>query len=178
VWLTAGLVSVGACWLYLSVTGPSKVQAVQRTTLVPAHPIDGWYAYALDIRSRLQLLPTFAIVLHDGSSPVTIDPDSVRGLLVFTTEADTPAQARDALQLAVAQAGNRLSQSVGFNQYVMQGIGSMQLTEVRDRSTVFVGIGVGVVAGLVTGMALSVASARRRPERAVRLPELVLHSSG
>jgi hypothetical protein len=60
----------------------------------------------------------------------------------------------------------------------MQGIGSMQLTEVRDRSTVFVGIGVGVVAGLVTGMALSVTSARRRPEKAVKLPELALHSSG
>jgi hypothetical protein len=177
VWLLAAVVGLGVLWVYLSVTGPSKVRATQRTTLVPAAPIDGWYAYALDIRSRLELLPTFAIMLHDERSPVSIDADSVRGLLVFTTEADNATQARDELQVAVAQAGNRLSQSVGFNQYVLQGIGSMQIAEVRDGSSVFAGVGLGVVAGLVTGLSVSAAT-RRRPEESVPEPALAIHSSG
>ncbi|KAA0110740.1 O-antigen ligase [Mycolicibacterium sp. P1-5] len=179
VWLMAGVVGFGVFWLYLSATGPSKVQAVQRATLVPAVPTDGWYAYALDIRSRMEMLPTFAVVLHDENSPVSIDADSVRGLLVFTAEAGTASQARDELQLAVAQAGNRLSDSVGFNQYVLQGIASMQLTEVRDRSTVVGGIGLGVAAGLVTGLALaSVTARRRRPEDHVAVRELAALRSG
>ncbi len=179
VWLMAGIVGFAVFWAYLAATGLPKVQAVQRATLTPAIPTDGWYAYALDIRSRMELLPTFAVVLREEKSPVSIDADSVRGLLVFTAEADTAAQARDELQVAVAQAGNRLSDSVGFNQYVLQGIGSMQLTRVRDRSTVIAGIGLGVAAGLVTGLTLSsVTARRRRPEAPPPIRELTTISSG
>ena len=56
--------------------GASRVVAVtQHTTLTPVGQVDGWYAYALDIRSRVELLPTMARLLHQRGSAVEVQPD-------------------------------------------------------------------------------------------------------
>ena len=68
-------------------------------------------------------------------SPVNIDADPVRGLFTFTAKAETALQARDDVQLAVARAENRLTQSLGYQQYHLEAVGSMQIELVRDRST-------------------------------------------
>ncbi|MGY4711961.1 O-antigen ligase family protein [Mycolicibacterium sp. CBM1] len=161
VWSSAVAVGVAMFVTSLTVSGSSAVEATQRMTLVPAAPIDGYYAYALDIRSRGEVLPTFAVMLREGNSPVTIEADPVRGLLNFSVKADTSEQARDALQLAVARAANRMSQSIGFNQYLLQRIGSMEITPVRDRSTVVAAGSVAAVAALAMA-AVSASALRRR----------------
>ncbi|MEI6252592.1 MAG: O-antigen ligase family protein [Mycobacteriaceae bacterium] len=174
VWLLAGAVGLGVYWMVMAVNSPQTFRATQRVTLVPAGPADSWYAYALDIRSRVELLPTFEILLRDESLPVTIDADPVRGLMTFTAKADTPLQARDGVQLAVASAASRLTQSIGYDQYLLQTIGSMRVEPVRDRSTTTIisGVGSGAVAVLVIGLTLSSAARRRgrNPDLADDLP--------
>jgi O-antigen ligase len=165
--LVAVALGGGIFWAYLTANSTSVFRASQRMTLVPAQPLDGWYAYALDVRSRIEMLPTMGRVLRDGQSSVTIDADAVRGLLTFTAEADSADQARDQVQRAAAVAGNRLSQVTGYNQYLLQTVGSMQITPAQDHttSTVFVAVGLGAAGGLVTGMSLfALISARRRED--------------
>ncbi len=167
VWLAAAAVGGAIFWGYVAANSSPVYRASQHMTLVPARPVNGWYSYALDVRSRIELLPTMARVLHDERSSVTIDADAVRGLLTFTAKADNPTQARDELQRAAAVAGNRLSQVNGYDQYLLQVIGSMQITDTRDHTTttVFIAIAVGAIGGLVAGLSLSAFLDRRRRDR-------------
>ncbi|GAY14663.1 O-antigen ligase [Mycobacterium sp. shizuoka-1] len=166
IWFLAVGVGAGLFWTYLTMNSSMVYQATQHMTLAPAQPISGWYAYALDVRSRIELLPTMARVLHDPKSPVTIDADAVRGLLTFTAKGDSAIEARDELQRAVAVSGTRLSQVNGYDQYLLQTIGSMQITSARDHTTttVVAAVAVGAAGGLVTGIALSALLSRRRNE--------------
>jgi hypothetical protein len=164
VWLLSVALGGTIFWAYLAQNSSSAFRASQHITLAPARPIDGYYAYALDVRSRIEMLPTMARVLHDEGSSVAIDADAVRGLLTFTAEADSPVKARDDVQRAAAVAGNRLSEVSGYEQYTLQTIGSMQITptHVRSTSTIVVASAAGLLGGLLTGLSLSAVMGRRR----------------
>ena len=138
-------------------------------TLVPVGPIDSYYSYALDIRSRIEFLPTFAKLLRDPKIPVDIAGDPVRGLLDFTVKADTPVQARDELQRAAAYADNVLHESIGYQEYSLQSIGSMQIVAARrySPSAPFVAAGIGLGAAVLGGLVLSRRNARGRTARLV-----------
>lgn len=163
VWLVATAAGVGIAWAMIAANSPERLRAMQRMTVVPAKPIDGWFAYALDIRSRIEMLPTLGLLMHDDRSPVNIDADTVRGLLTFTVKAETALQARDEVQLGVAWAENRLTESLGYQQYHLEAVGSMQIEPIRDRSTgtVAAGVGAGVLGGLLIGLTVARSSARR-----------------
>ncbi len=164
IWLVAALLGFFAFWFYLSANSSPAVTATQRVTLLPVGPIDGWYSYALDIRSRIELLPTFAIMLQDPGSPVDIAADPVRGVLSFTTTADTVDNARDQIQLAVAHAETALHTSIGYQQYSLQTVGSMGIGASHERLPLVpvVAGGIGVGAALVAGLLLTRVVARRR----------------
>ena len=166
VWCTAGVVGLGACWVLLAATSSAAVTARQPMTLVPAGAVDGWYAYALDIRSRIEVLPTFAALLDDPRSSVDIIADPVRGVLVFTTTADTVDTARDDIRLAVADADATLRSSIGYQQYSLQTVGSMRVFDVEQRSPVATigAVAVGAGAIVATGLGL-LRAARRRTDR-------------
>ena len=165
VWLTAALLGFFAFWLYQSATTSPAVTASQRMTLVPVGPTDGWYGYALDVRSRIELLPTFAVMMHDPDSPVDINADPVRGLLTFTTTTtDNADAARDELQLAVAYADNALHASIGYQQYSLQTVDSMRIvpSETRSPSATLIASALGAGTAVVAGLALSRVADRRR----------------
>lgn len=164
IWLVAVALGGAIVWVFLAASSSSVYRASQRMTLMPAQPLNGWYAYALDVRSRIELLPTMARVLSDGQTPVTVEADTVRGLLTFTAAADSADQARDEVQRAAAVAGNRLGQANGYDQYLLQAVGSMEITQTRDHtaSTIFVGVAVGVAGGLVIGMSMAALLGERR----------------
>ncbi|MBB3605184.1 O-antigen ligase [Mycolicibacterium sp. BK556] len=166
IWLVATALGGAFFWAYLTANSTSVFRASQHMTLVPAQPPDGWYAYALDVRSRIEMLPTMGRVLRDGKSPVTIEADAVRGLLTFTAEAESADQARDEVQRAAAVAGTRLSEVNGYDQYLLQTVGSMQITQTSDHTntTVFVAVAVGIAGGLVTGMSLFAMISGRRTD--------------
>ncbi|MFI5509279.1 O-antigen ligase family protein [Mycobacterium sp. NPDC051804] len=170
--LVAGVLGFSAFWLSLSVTSSPAFTATQRVTLVPVGPMDGWYAYALDIRSRVELLPTFAVVMHDQSSPVSITADPVRGVLKLTATADSADEARDQIQLAAAHADAAMHAASSYQQYSLQTVGSMQIVPSRQRSSLALVVsgGVGAVTALAAGMALSRVLARRRMDESAIEP--------
>lgn len=168
VWAAAAGVGLLAFWVFVMGSSSAGFTATQRTTVVPIGKIDGWFAYALDVRSRIEFLPTFAVMLDDPQSPVRITADSVRGLLDFTSSADTADQARDQLQVAAADAQNKLRKSLGYQQYALTTVGSMNIAPVNRHSRVvpFVGGAVGATTALVTGLLLSRVLLGRREEEA------------
>ncbi|HEX9831870.1 MAG TPA: O-antigen ligase family protein, partial [Mycobacterium sp.] len=161
-WCGAGLLGFAAFWIYLSANSSPVVTARQPMTLTPMGPVDGSYAYALDVRSRIELLPTFATVLE--KPPVDVIADPVRGILTFTTTADNVDRARDDIQLAVAQASTNLHDAIGFQTYSLQTVGSMRIRESQQRSSIdlIVAIGIGAGTALITGTGLLRVANRRR----------------
>lgn len=164
-WCAAGLVGLGAGWAVLSASGSEAVTVRQPMTVVPAGALDGWYAYALDIRSRVELLPTVATLMDQAAAPVDIIADPVRGVLVFTTTADSVERASDEIRLAVADAETTLRSSIGYQQYSLQTVGSMRVFVVQQRSPVatLAAVAVGASATLLAAWGLRRA-VRRRPE--------------
>lgn len=179
-WCVAGLVGFSAFWVLLSASSSTAVTVRQPMTLTPAGAVDGWYAYALDIRSRAELLPTFATLLDEPRSPVDIIADPVRGVLIFTTTAATVDRAGDDIQLAVADADATLRSTIGYRQYSLQTVGSMRVFDVQQRSPIATmsAIVVGVGATVLTGLGLLRAVRRRthptltpvRPQEAISVP--------
>ncbi|MCG7596287.1 O-antigen ligase [Mycobacterium sp. PSTR-4-N] len=161
-WGAAALVGAATCWVSLSFTSSTAVTAMQPITLVPVGPVDGWYSYALDVRSRAEMLPTIATVVDDPASPVDVVADPVRGVLAFTTTADTTDQARDEIQVAATAAETRLRDAIGYQQYALQPVGSMRVTPTRERSlpATAASLGLGLLAALAVAARLS---SRRRP---------------
>lgn len=166
VWLVAGTLGFAAFWVCLSANSSPAATATQRVTLIPEGPIDGWYAYALDIRSRVEMLPTIAAIMDAPNSQVGIAADPVRGVLTFTATADTPEQARDDIQRGIANAETAFHRSLGYLQYSLRAVGSMQITPSQERSNSaqIVAIGVGAGTALAVGLALFRSLARRRQD--------------
>lgn len=165
-WMLAGILGFFAFWLCLWASSSPAVTATQRVTLIPEGPIAGYYAYALDIRSRVEFLPTFANILHDPGLPVSVTADPVRGVLTFTTTADTADNARDQIQRAAAHAGTALHTSIGYQQYSLRTVGDMQISPAQKRSQFALSVagGVGVGTALMAGLALPRVLAKRRKD--------------
>ncbi|TGD88950.1 O-antigen ligase domain-containing protein [Mycolicibacterium sp. CH28] len=164
VWATALVLGLAVGWVCLLFESKPAVQANQSVTLDPVGPRYGWYAYALDIRSRAEFLPTFALLLHDPNSAVVLNADPVRGLLIFTATGDGLDQARDQIQLAIGHADSQLHTMVGYEQYSLQPVGSMRVSPTSshppEASVIAAGSGVGTA--VLTGLALSSLYGHRR----------------
>lgn len=163
-WGVAGLLGFTAFWVFMSANSSAAVIARQPMTLVPAGPVDGWYAYALDIRSRVELLPTFARLLEEPRSPAEIIADPARGVLIFTATADDVDLARSDIQRAAAYAEAELHSTLGYQQYALQTVGSMRVqTEERfSPGMLIVAIGVGAGAMVLARAVWLRATSRRR----------------
>lgn len=163
VWCGAGLFGFAAFWMYLSANSSAAVTVRQSTTLTPVGPIYGSYAYALDIRSRIEFLPTFAVMLEEPRSPVSVVADPVRGILTFTTAADDLERGRNDIQQAIAMAETKLHSAIGYNTYYMETVGSMRVLSSPQRSPSdrIIASGVGVATALVAGGLLRAAIRRR-----------------
>lgn len=166
VWATALVIGFGASFAYFAVASTPASRATQRVTVVPAGPVDGWFSYALDIRSRNQLLTTFAKLLRDPESPITIEADPVRGVMTLTAIAPTATEARNEVALGVSRASYLLTASLGYNQYLLQPLDSMRIEPIREHSkvTIPVAAGIGIATALCSGLALSTLVRRRRPQ--------------
>jgi hypothetical protein len=160
----AGLLGFVAFWIFLSANSSAAVTARQPMTLVLVAPANDSDAYALDVRSRIEFLPTFATMLEEPSSPVDVIADPVRGILIFTSTTDNVERARDDIQLAVAQAETKLHAAIGYDQYAFETVGSMRVaaSQRRSPSDLIIAFGVGVGTALVAGAGLLRAAARRR----------------
>lgn len=172
VWLVAGLIGAAASVAILAATATPAVEATQLMTLLPVGPTDGNYSYALDIRSRVEFLPTFAAMLDDARTEVEVTADPVRGLLTFTTTADDADVARDRIQLAIAQADSELHSAIGYQQYSLRSVSSMQLepVKVHEPMAPFAASGLGAV----TALAVALVAFRSTPRRSAPVPALAV----
>lgn len=123
----AAIIGAGVFAATWAVGASRAVAVTQHTTLTPVGQIDGWYAYALDIRSRVELLPTMARLLQERGSSVEVQPDPVRGLLDFTATGATEAEAKDRLRAAIVRAGALLGTSIGYNDYLLEAVGTTRI---------------------------------------------------
>ena len=164
VWSAAVFAGAVVTWLALSATSVTAHTASQRLTLMPVGDLDGWYAYALDIRSRPELLSTFAELLQDPSSKTSIVADPVRGILTFSADEDTAEHARDEVQRAVGYADTMLHNSIGYQQYALQTVGSMDIVPANDRSPLATlsAAAMGALAAVLVGVMTPRILARRR----------------
>ena len=147
----------GAMFAGAWVLGASRVvAATQHTTVTPVGPVDGWYAYALDIRSRVELLPTMARLVHERGSAVEVQPDPVRGLLDFTATGATEAEAKNRLRAGVERAGILLGASIGYNDYILEPVGTTQISAKVETTGLKVALAtaVGGAAALISGVVL------------------------
>lgn len=151
----AAIIGAGVFAATWSIGASRVVAATQHTTLTPVGQVDGWYAYALDIRSRVELLPTMARLVHQRGSSVEVQPDPVRGLLDFTATGATEAEAKDRLRAAVVRAGALLGTSIGYNDYLLEAVGTTRIeskvsTTGRNVALAAVaGSGAALISGLI-----------------------------
>lgn len=151
----AGAIGGGVFTAAWSAGATDSVTASEYATLKPVGQFDGWYAYALDVRSRVELLPTVAILLRDADPRVDVKADPVRGLLDFVAAAPTEAEARNEVRSALGRAETTLGSAIGYNDYVLQTVGSIRIGTQSSHSAAsvliasVVGIGAGVASGLL-----------------------------
>lgn len=169
-WGVAAVIGAVAAGAALAATSVPAYIATQQMTLTPVGDYDGWYAYALDIRSRAQLLPTFSIMMADPSKANDITADPVRGVLTFTATADSAETARDQIQLAIAYADMAMHTAIGYQQYSLQPVAGMTIEPVNDRpklATLGAG-GIGVVVSVGAGVLFPRLWQRQRRNRLFR----------
>jgi len=176
-WGAAAVVGAIVAGVAMAATSVPAYTATQRMTLMPIGQIDGWYAYALDIRSRAQLLPTFSIMLADPTTNSDINADPVRGLLTFTATAESADAARNQVQLAIAHADMTMHTAIGYQQYSLQTVGEMDIDPVDERSKLATlgAAGIGAIAAIVAGVMLPrvlMWRRRRRPHHLLPTQEL------
>ena len=156
-----GLAALAVCggagllagWVVLTVSSTPAVTVAQRVTLLPVGERDGWYSYALDIRSRIEFLPTIAIITQDSDSPVEVVADPVRGLLTYSATADSVGAARDELQIGIGAADAALRSALGYQQYSLRPVGSMtvEVGAVHSSLAMALSVVIGTGAALAAG---------------------------
>ncbi len=144
-------------------SGSPAVIATQRVTLTPTDQPPGWYPYALDIRSRVEMMPTFAILMTPLDSPVSVRADPIRGIITFTATASDERTARAQLADATAQAEPMLWARLGADpRYAIVDVGRVNIEQTTEypKGTTFVAAVTG--AGVALVVSLAHAALRRR----------------
>lgn len=163
---TALALGVGAAATALVlVLAPTRTDttASQRVAIVPTGQMGGYYAYALDIRTREPVLPTFAAMMARGDKDVSAVADPVRGLIKLAVTAADPEAATARLKTAVAQARINLKDLRVDSWYHVVAVGDVQLTTHNNRTAGWTLAAVG--AGVAAAMTATVIA-----RRSIRLP--------
>ncbi|CAM3983257.1 O-antigen ligase family protein [Smaragdicoccus niigatensis] len=163
--IAAGVLSVIAFASILTLTSTRDYTATQYVTLIPT---GDWYTpYQLDIRSRDNVLPTYAEVMSvDNKIHAIADP--VRGIIVISSHGLTEADSRAALDADLATITHHLSDAGLTNSYTFRKVGDVQVTNGWDRPTrAWVGALIGALAALAAGFVAD--RFTRRPKKSEEL---------
>lgn len=160
--VTAIVVGTGIGWSVLSAQRTTEIEASQRVVLMPQGEIDGYYAWALDLRGRPGVVSTVAKVLTPPGATVIGDP--VRGLLTYSASNADADRATSAVASAVSQARGLLQTDSGDQQFELTELEQISTrTEARySRAAVLSAAGAGVASALATALSLSWLLHRRR----------------
>lgn len=165
-WSGAVVIGAVAAGGILSLSGTSAVTASEKVTLAPVGRPDGYYAYALDVRSRAELLPTFAELMTAPGTPATIESDPVRGTITVSVTAPDSTTARTELDDVMRSARTRIVEFIGPNQYAIVQLSDPSVAGVvlTPRPAMFAAAVAGLAAAAAAGTLLPslIAAARSR----------------
>ena len=162
--LLAGLCGVAAAAAVLAVAPvTSATTASQRVTILPTAQMRDYYAYALDIRNRPVVLPTYAAMIAGGDASVSAVADTVRGVVRIRVTDPDPETARAQLQTAITQGRTNLHRLGVDDWYRIVAVEGPQLTSGQHRSTVWTlgALAVGLLTATLTVLVL---------RRSIRMP--------
>jgi O-antigen ligase len=161
--LAATVAAVAAAVVVLLATATPRYTASQMLTLVPPRDLDGYYAYALDIRSRDVVLPTYATIMAPrGGTSVGVAADPVRGVMIMSATGHDEVAARSRLDAGLTEADRHLRRSGAVRSFVTVPVGQPDIVAGRQHS-----IAAQVAAGLAgaAAAALAVLGMRYAPHR-------------
>lgn len=138
----------------ISLSASHTYTASRDVTILPTEPMENGYAYALDIRSRHVVLPTYAAMMA-VSEPATAVGDYVRGVITVSAIGTDEASARADLDSALAQARTNLTAVGADAWYTVAPVGDVDEWASDSRSATWT-VGAMVLAGV--GTALTVRS--------------------
>jgi hypothetical protein len=177
-----GVIAIGAvaAGAVLYVSREPAVTASETVTITPVGPRDGYYAYALDIRSRVELLPTVAEIMSDGPADGSIVDDPIRGTITLRVTADDPARARIELADLVDQARARLVEFIGWQQYSVVRLTDPVVTHVTTRPVwaMPAALATGAASSAMLVALLTAGAARRRRQPRQGADADLAHSGG
>jgi O-antigen ligase len=169
----ATVLALATAGAVLAVTAKPTQTASQRFALMPvgAMPLDGYYAYALEIRSRTGLLPTYAAMMADDSRFQT-EADPVRGLITVSVMRDDEASARAALAAAIDRAQTSLHGYGADEWFSLVPVGDVGVAggSRRELGQLAVAVGAGAVVG-TAALIGACALMKRRTSASSRQPE-------
>jgi O-Antigen ligase len=160
----ASILGVAVAGLVLAVSPThSEATASQRITIVPTTQMKDYYGYALDIRTRPVVLPTYAAMIARGDASVSAVADRVRGVIRVSVTRSDPQEARADLDAALVRARTNLADLRANYWYTLNPVGGVRESSEHSRPTVWTAIAViaGVLAAAVAVLVM---------RRAIRTP--------
>lgn len=159
----ATVLGVAVAGLVLAVAPThSHTTAGRRVTIVPTTRMGDYYGYALDIRTRTVVLPTYAAMIARGDPGVSAVADRVRGVITISVTRADPQAARAGLDAALVRARTNLSDLRADSWYALNPVGGVREDARRARPTVWTA---GAIVAGVLAAALAPAVLRRTSGR-------------
>jgi hypothetical protein len=150
--------------LTTSVLTTETYTASQKVTILPTETMENGYAYALDIRSRHVVLPTYAAIMAASDPAVTAVGDYVRGVITISVTDSDEESARAKLDVALADARRNLNDTNADTWYTISLVGPVDQSTDNGRTigwtagAVFAAM---IVATLGAALTARINSARR-----------------
>jgi hypothetical protein len=120
--------------------------ASRTVTLLPTEQVAGFYAYALDVRSRDVVLPTYAAMMAANTPGASADPDAVRGVITIRVAAADSYSAQAGLEIAMANAHTNLANFGANSYYAIAPVGPVEMDSRGSRSPAAIPLAVLIAA--------------------------------
>ena len=122
----SALLGTASAAAVLAASGTETYVASQTVTLLPTEQVSGYYAYALDVRSREVVVPTYAALIAANAPGTVAMPDAVRGVITISVEDTDSDSARAGLDIALANAYMNLANKRVDTIYTIAPVGAVQ----------------------------------------------------
>lgn len=142
--------------------------ASQRLTLLLGADVEYGKAYALDVRSREVVLPSYAALMVAGSPETSAVADTVRGIITIGVTAPSREAAVASLRIALADAEANLKRFGADSLYVVEPVGPIVQRDKNEQSSLATALALG--AGAMVGLGAFALLYRRMRDRDRRQP--------
>ncbi|ORM37596.1 O-antigen ligase family protein [Williamsia sp. 1135] len=154
--ITAAVAGVLAAGAVLWSTTTTETTATQELMLLPpGTSTDDGYGYALDIRSRSPVLPTYAAIMRSAEQSATVTADPVRGVVTISRTDPDAATAREGLRADVDLALERIREVDADSDYSIVDVG-LQMTSEPTHSGPATAVAVLIGAAVAVGVGLTI----------------------